>query len=180
MLWEGDCSVHVGLQCLDEREIVTFLHGRCIIMVGRRIVIDFEISDGEREVERIGRVGGARQFVGRLRADVGGELCLFTGEQPDSRSEQEEGNTAVGKQEANAAQRFEAFGLATGDDAPNGENGEKRPEDGCSENGEFEAAVQRYGTGQKEENDEKNEFVHDFSSLWLVAVRHCNFFLKKM
>ena len=49
-------------------------------MVGRRIVIDFEISDGEREVERIGRVGGARQFIGGLSADVGGELRLLAGE----------------------------------------------------------------------------------------------------
>lgn len=103
MFEEGDCSVHVGLQCLDEREIVAFIRGRCIIMVGRRIVIDFEIGDGEREVERIGRVGGARQFVGRLSADVGGELCLFAGEQADGRPKQEEGDTAVGKQEANAA-----------------------------------------------------------------------------
>ena len=84
----------------------------------------------------------------------------------------------MGKQEANAAQRFEAFGLATGDDAPNGENGEKRPKDGCPENSEFKAAVQWNGTGQKEKNDEKNEFVHDFGSLWLLAVRHCIFFEK--
>ena len=176
MLGEGDCSVHVGLQCFDEREIVAFLRGWSIIMVGRRIIIDFEIGDGEREVERIGCVGGARQFVGWLRADVGGELRLFTGEQADCRSEQKEGNTTVGKQEANAAQRFEAFWLATGDDAPNRENGEKRPKDGCPENSEFKAAVQWNGTGQKEKNDEKNEFVHDFGSLWLLAVRHCNFF----
>ena len=148
-------------------------------MVGRRIVIDFEIGDGEGEVERIGRVGGARQFVGGLCADIGGELRFLAGEQADGRSKQEEGDTAVGKQEANAAQRFEAFGLATGDDAPNGENGEKRPEDGCSENGEFKAAVQWNGAGQKEKNDEKNEFVHDFGSLWLMAVRHC-IFLRNM
>ena len=178
MFGEGDCSIHVGLQCLDEREIVAFLCGRRIVMVGRWIVIDFEIGDGEREVERIGCVGGSRQFIGRLRTDVGGELRLFAGEQADGRSEQKECDTAMCKQETNAAQRFEAFWLATGDDAPNRENGEKRPEDGCSENGEFEAAVQRYGTGQKEENDEKNEFVHDFSSLWLLAVRHCIFFEK--
>ena len=176
MFGEGDCSIHVGLQCLDEREIVAFFRGRRVIMVGRRIVIDFEIGDGEGEVERIGRVGGARQFVGRLSADVGGELCLFAGEQADGRSKQEDGDTTVGKQEANAAQRFEAFGLATGDDAPNSENGEKRPEDGRSENSEFKAAVQRNGAGQKEENDEKNEFVHDFGSLWLLAVRHSIFF----
>ena len=80
MFGEGDCSIHVGLQCLDEREIVAFIRGRSIIMVGRWIVIDFEIGDGEREVERIGRVGGARQFVGRLRADVSSELRLLAGE----------------------------------------------------------------------------------------------------
>ena len=84
----------------------------------------------------------------------------------------------MGKQEANAAQRFEAFWLATGDDAPNRENGEKRPEDGCSENSEFKAAVQRNGAGQKEKNDEKNEFVHDFGSLWLMAVHYSIFFEK--
>ena len=178
MFGEGDCSIHVGLQCLDEREIIAFLFRRRIIMIGWRIVIDFEIGDGEREVERIGRVGGARQFVGGLSADIGGELRLLAGEQADGRSEQKEYDTAVCKQENNAAQRFEAFWLATGDDAPNCENGEKRPEDGCPENGEFKAAVQRDGAGQKEENDEKNEFVHDFSSLWLEAVRHCIFFEK--
>ena len=178
MFGQTDGSVHVWLQRLDEREIVAFFFRWRIIIVGRRIVIDLEIGDGEREVERIGRVGGARQFVGRLRADVSGELCLFAGEQADGRSEQKECDTAVCKQETNAAQRFEAFWLATGDDAPNGKNGEKRPEDGRSENSEFKAAVQWNGAGQKEETDEKNEFVHDVGSLWIMAVRHCTFFEK--
>lgn len=70
------------------------------------------------------------------------------------------------KQEAHAAQRIESLEPATADDAPNGENGEKRPEDRRPENGELKAAMQRNGAGQEEENDEKNEFVHGIGSLW--------------
>ena len=104
MFGQADGSVHVGLQCLDEREIVAFFFRRRVVMVGRRIVIDLEISDGEREVERIGRVGGARQFIGGLSTDVGGELRLLAGEQADGRSKQKEGDANMGEQEANAAQ----------------------------------------------------------------------------
>ena len=70
------------------------------------------------------------------------------------------------KQEAYAAQRFETLEPAAADDAPNGENGEKRPEDRRPENGELKAAMQRNGAGQEEENDEKNEFVHGIGSFW--------------
>ena len=82
------------------------------------------------------------------------------------------------KQEAYAAQRFETLEPVAADDAPNGENGEKRPEDRRPENGELKAAVQWNGAGQKEENDEKNEFVHGIGSLWGDVVWRSVFFEK--
>ena len=47
MLGKTDGSVHVWLQCLDKREIIAFLFRRRIIMIGWRIIIDFEIGDGQ-------------------------------------------------------------------------------------------------------------------------------------
>ena len=82
------------------------------------------------------------------------------------------------KQEAYAAQRFESFEPVAADDAPNGENGEKRPEDGRPENGEFKAAMPGNGAGQEEKNDEKNEFVHGIGSLWGDVVWMSIFFEK--
>lgn len=86
MLGKTDGSVHVWFQRLDKREIIAFLFRRRIIMIGWRVIIDFEIGDGEGEVERIGRVGGGRQFIGGGRSDIGGELCLLAGEKTDCRT----------------------------------------------------------------------------------------------